>query len=135
MMHHFAIYDAATGAVRRTGSSTNRRQRVLERRALRPGEAIYCLGPIDAETTYLPGGVATPKPVEIPVIDPREVKQWAGRILAYTDWVDIRSINGEPPSPEMAAYRQAVRDRSGEIEGMDPIPADFRDPKYWPVEP
>lgn len=135
MMHHYAVYEAATGAVLRRGSSTNRRQRVLERRALKPGEAIYCLGPIDPETTYLPGGVPSPKPVQPVIIAPSEVKAHAGRILSYTDWLEIRAISGTPMAPEMADYRQAVRDRSGEIEAMDPIPADFRDASYWPVAP
>lgn len=135
IMHHYAVYDVATGAVLRAGKSTNRRQRVLERNALQAGEAIYCRGPIDLATTYLPNGVPTPKPEVQFVVTAQQVKAHAGRILSYTDWLEIRAISGVPMTPEMAAYRQAVRDRSGEIEAMDPIPADFRDASYWPVAP
>ena len=134
-IYHYTVYEEATGKVLRRGRSTNRRARALERRNLAPGEAIYCLGPIDPETTYLPGGVPTQKPEEVRVVSVQDVKAYAGRILSYTDWVDIRSINGEPADPAMLAYRQAVRDASGAIEAMVPIPADFRDPKYWPAQP
>lgn len=135
-IYHFAVYDLATGEVRRAGYSTNRRARVLERRNLAPGEAIYCLGPIDPKTTYLPGGIPTPKPEVVRVVSEQDVKAHAGRLLSYTDWYVTRQQEGGADIPaDILTYRQAVRDASGVLEAMDPIPADYRDPKYWPAQP
>ncbi len=135
-VYHYAVFDLESGEVKRLGKSTNRRQRVLERQRLSDGEGIYCLGPIDPKTTYLPGGVPTPKPEEVRVVTPQEVKAHAGRILSYTDWVVVRAMDtGEPADPAILAKRQAIRDASDALEAMDPIPADYRDPKYWPTQP
>lgn len=132
-MHHFAVYEVATGKVLRTGSGSN--PRILNVQKLAEGEALY-VGKIDPATEYLPDGIPAPKPPDVVVVEPAQVKAWAGRILSYTDWYVTRQHEGGPEVPEhILTYRQAVRDRSGEIEAMEPIPADFRDPKYWPAEP
>jgi len=132
-MHHFAVYEAATGKVLRVGRSSN--PRIVEVQRLAEGEAIYA-GEIDPDTQFLPGGFPAPKPPEPVVVPVSEVKAWAGRILSYTDWYVTRQNEGGPQVPEdILAYRQAVRDRSGEIEAMDPIPADFRDAQWWPAQP
>jgi hypothetical protein len=132
-MYHFAVYDSATGNVLRMGRSSN--ERVLEVQALAEGEALY-VGEIDPETTYLPQGIPTPKSPEAAVVTDLEVKALAGRLLSYTDWYVTRQQEGGAAIPaEVLAYRQAVREASNAIEAMDPIPADFRDPKYWPVRP
>lgn len=133
-MYPFAIYEEQSGKVLRVGRHARPRGLALERRNLNAGEAIY-LGEIDPTKTILPGGFPAAKPDEPVTVTADEVKQWAGRILSYTDWLEIRSINGAPVPDDIATYRQAVRDRSGEIETMSPIPADFRDPKWWPEEP
>lgn len=131
-MAAFAIYDMATGAVKRTGRSTNPDVLDLERSKLGTGEALF-EGEIDPSAEYLPDGVPAPKPVEIVTIDPVEVKAWAGRLLSYTDWYVTRNQETGAPIPdEVLVYRQAVRDASGIIEAMDPIPVDFRNPGYWP---
>lgn len=134
MMHHYAVYEADTGKVISVGRSTNPAAIELTRDRMTAGQALY-EGEINPGAVYLPGGVPTRKPDATVVVTPQEVKAHAGRILSYTDWVEIRAINGSPVSREMAAYRQGVRDRSGEIEAMSPIPADFRDANYWPVIP
>lgn len=132
-IYHFAIYDTATGEILRQGSSAN--PRILEVQKLAENEALYA-GEIDARTTILPGGFPTARPTAEPTIAIRDVKAHAARILSYTDWYVTRDLEGGGPIPEaMLAYRQAVRDRSGEIEAMTPIPADFQDPKYWPAAP
>lgn len=133
-MHHYAIYEADTGRVISAGRSSNPAIIELTRERLEDGQALY-EGEIDPNAVYLPGGMPTPKPAVPVIITQQEVKAHAGRILSYTDWQEIRAISGAPMTPEMAAFRQAVRDRSGEIEAMDPIPADFRDASYWPVAP
>lgn len=133
-MHHYAVYKTATGKVVAAGKSTNPAIIDVTREGLSEGHALY-EGEIDPDVVYLPDGVPTPKPTQPVLIAPSQVKAHAGRILSYTDWLEIRAISGTPMTPEMAAYRQAVRDRSGEIEAMDPIPADFRDASYWPVAP
>lgn len=129
-MQPFAIYDPVTGEILRRGRGPERAAEI----GLQPGEAIFA-GEIDPKTHFLSGGFPALKPVEVEVVTPAQIKQWAGRILSYTDWVDIRSINGGAADPAMLAYRQAVRDRSGEIELMEPIPADYQDAKYWPAQP
>ena len=135
-LYHFTVYEEASGKVLRCGRSTNRRARVLERRNLAPGEAIYCLGPIDPKTTYLPGGVPTPRPADARVVTDLEIKAHASRLLSYTDWYVTRQMEGGAAIPDnVLAYRQAVREASGVIEAMDPIPSDYRDPKYWPAQP
>lgn len=134
MTHHYAIYETATGNVVGVGRSTNAAIIDLARERLKVGQALY-EGEIDPATAFLPGGMPTPKPAAPVVVTPQEVKAHAGRILSYTDWLEIRAASGVQIPPEMIAFRQAVRDRSGEIEVMDPIPTDFRDPKYWPVAP
>ena len=133
-MHHYAIYEAATGKVIAKGGSTDEAIIGLAQAGLLGGQALY-VGDIDPNTMFLPGGFPAPLPEASNSVVARDVKAHAGRILSYSDWVDIRSINGPAADPEMLAYRQAVRDASNEIEAMDPIPSDFRDPKYWPVSP
>jgi hypothetical protein len=131
-MHHYAIYEEATGKVVGAGSSTNARVLYLARKNLKPGQALY-KGKIDPNTTYLPGGVPTPKPEEVRVVTALEVKAFAGRLLSYTDWVVVKALDtGEPPNPDIIAKRAAIRAASDAIEAMDPIPADFTEPKYWP---
>lgn len=132
-IHHFAIYDVATGAVKRAGRGAN--PRILEVQQLGPGEALYA-GEIDPNTTYLPGGVPTPKSAEMVVVTVAEVKNYAGRLLSYTDWYVTRQQEGGADIPaDILAYRQAVRQASNDIESMSPIPADFRNPQYWPEAP
>ena len=130
-MHHFAVYEAGTGRVLRTGRSTN--EAALALQAHREGETLY-VGEIDPKTTYLPGGVPTPKPAETVVVTAGEVKAFAGRLLSYTDWyVTRRADTGEDIPEAVSTYRQAVRAASDTIEAMEPIPADFRAPSYWPT--
>lgn len=130
-MKSYAIYNPATGEVLRKARGPERSAEI----GLQPGEAIFW-GEIDHKTHFLPGGFPALKPVESVTIAPEQIKQWAGRILSYTDWVALRALSGGAPmSPEMTVYRQAVRDRSGEIEAMSPIPADYQDAKYWPEAP
>jgi hypothetical protein len=132
MMHHYAIYEADTGKVLGAGKSTNAAIIELTRDRLTAGQALY-VGEIDPKTTFLPGGVPTPKPPEIRVVTPLEVKAHAGRLLSYTDWVVVKAIDtGESADPNIIAKRQAIREASDAIESMEPIPADFTDPKYWP---
>ena len=134
-MAEFAIYDLATGAVKRTTKSTSPRALELAQARLTAGEGVY-EGHVDPKTTYLPGGVPTPRPPEAVVIGPVQVKQWAGRLLSYTDWyVTRRADTGEDIPADVLTYRQAVRDASGEIEAMDPIPEDYRNPDLWPAIP
>ena len=129
-MQSFAIYDAVSGEILRKGRGSERAAEI----GLKDGEFIFW-GEINPKTHFLPGGFPALKHVDPVVITAAEVKQHAGRILSYTDWVDIRALSGTPADPAMVAYRQSVRDASNEIEAMDPIPTDFRDPKYWPVSP
>lgn len=64
------------------------------------------------------------------------VKAHAARLLRYSDWYVTRRMETDEPIPEgVSAYRQAVRDASGAIEAMDPIPADYQDQRHWPVSP
>lgn len=134
-IYHFAIYEAETGKVLRVGKSTNRRQRVLERRNLKAGEAIYN-GEIDPGTHYFFGGVPADKPEETPTITRAAVKAHTARVLSYSDWYVTRKVETGAVIPaRIRAYRKAVRAASNKIEAMKPIPADYRDPKYWPVAP
>jgi hypothetical protein len=131
-MHHFAIYEAETGNVVSVGRGTNPRVLVLAKKAMKEGQALF-KGQIDPKTTYLPGGIPTPKPQEARLVTALEVKAHAGRLLSYTDWVVVRALDtGTPADPEIISKRQAIRDASNALEAMDPIPADFLDPKYWP---
>lgn len=130
MNHQFAIYETASGKVVRVGKSSN--ARILEVQPIKDGEALF-VGEIDPDTQYLPGGVPTPKPKEVRVVTALEVKAWAGRLLSYTDWVVVKALDtGALADPLILAKRQAIREASNTIEAMDPIPADFTDPKYWP---
>lgn len=131
-MHHYAVYETDTGKVVAAGKSTNEAIIELARSNLTPGQSLY-VGEIDPNTTFLPGGFPTPKPAEVRVVTPLEVKAHAGRLLSYTDWVVVKALDtGEPADPAILAKRQAIRDASNAIEAMEPIPADFTDPKYWP---
>lgn len=129
-MPHYAVYEAATGKVLQVGSSTN--PGILEMVGKGEGEAVY-EGRINPKTTFLPGGVPTPKPEELPVVTTLEVKAHAGRLLSYTDWVVVKAMDtGEPADPAIIAKRQAIRAASDALEAMSPIPVDFTNPKYWP---
>ena len=134
-MHYFAVYRPETGEVLQVSQSTNPAVVDLARERMPEGAALY-EGEIDPATTYLPGGMPTPKPDLAPVVTAMEVKAHAGRLLSYTDWYVTRhqETGADTPS-DILAYRQAVRDASGLIEAMEPIPADYRDPKYWPAQP
>jgi len=47
-----------------------------------------------------------------------KVKDQAGGLLQPTDWMIIRGVElaGKPPALEVKAYRQAIRDKSDQIE-------------------
>jgi len=129
----FAVFDIATGEVVKAVSSTSARSLDLAQARMTDGQAIY-LGHVDPRTHYLPGGVLTER-VEDVVVSVDEVKRFAGRLLAPSDWRITRAQEmGTPIPPEVLTYRAAVRERSGEIEQMIPIPLDYRDAKYWPDE-
>ena len=131
MLKHFAVYDLENGAVVRVGRSSSERALDLVRSRLQPGQGLY-EGEVDPKTQYLPGGLPWPKPETVVVVTPAAVKQWAGRLLSYTDWYVTRQAETGTPIPEdILAYRQAVRASSNELEVMDPIPTDFQEPKYW----
>jgi hypothetical protein len=135
MMHHYAVYDLATGAILGAGSSTNERIVDLARKSLKAGQGLY-EGRVDPVREYIPNGTPTPRLEPQEVVDAAAVKEWAGRLLRYTDWyVTRQQETGADIPAAVLAYRQAVRDASGAIEAMDPIPADYRDPKYWPAQP
>lgn len=98
-------------------------------------EFIYW-GEIDPKTQYLPGGVPTLRPAPLSTATVKQVKEWAARLLSYSDWRVTRSQETGEPMPQIwLDYRQAVRDRSGVIETMKPIPDDYRDMKHWPKAP
>ena len=129
---HFAVYRVADGTVLRAGKSTSPAIIEVTRAALREGEALF-EGEIDPATTFLPGGLPTPKPTSNRIVTDLEVKAHAGRLLSYTDWVVVRAVDtGEPADPNILARRQAIRNASDALEAMDPIPSDFTDPMYWP---
>lgn len=131
-VHHFAVYDRRTGEIVRCGSSTDpAAMRIGLRRRI---DKVYC-GVIDPTTHYLPGGVPTPRAAVAPVVTPDAVKAHAARLLSYTDWyVTRRADTGDAIPDDVSAYRQAVREASGAVEAMTPIPSDFHDPKYWPEQ-
>lgn len=127
----FAIYDEATGEVLRHGSSTDPRAAEV---GLRIGEAVF-RGQIDPASQMVRNGKAVKKKVEpLPAPTPDQIKEFAARLLRDTDWYVLRSLDpdGAPVPESVTAYRSAVRAASGEIEAMRPIPADYRDAKYWP---
>lgn len=134
-MHHFAVYRPDTGEVLQASQSTNPTAVDLARERV-PADAALYEGEIDPATTYLPAGVPTPKPDAVPTNTPMEVKAHAGRLLSYTDWYVTRHQETGADIPSgVLTYRQAVRGASDVIEAMSPIPADYRDPKYWPAQP
>ncbi len=63
-----------------------------------------------------------------------DVNRFAHRLLADTDWYVLRAQdpNGAPVPQEVWDYRAAVRERSGQIGNMNPIPQDYRDANNWP---
>lgn len=72
--------------------------------------------------------------VSAPVVSKRDVQNFVARILSYTDGYAVRASepDGKPMPEHVLAYRRAVRARGNEIEAMNPIPADYRDAKFWP---
>lgn len=134
-MHHYAIYETATGKVVGMGRSTNLAIVKLARDRLMAGQSLY-EGTIDPNTTHLPNGRPSAKPATVRVVTAGEVKDHAGRLLRYTDWYVTRMQETAQAIPAgVLAYRQAVRDASDTIEAMDPIPENFIDAQYWPVSP
>ena len=127
----FAIYDEATGEVVRRGSSTDPRAAEI---GLQAGEAVF-RGQIDPTSQKVRNGKAVKKAaMPAPTPTASQIKEFAARLLRDTDWYVLRSLDpdGAPVPEGVTAYRAAVRAASGEIEGMNPIPADYRDAKYWP---
>lgn len=120
-MHYWSVRDV-DGNVLRSGYTHNRHD--IKRQAVNPGEvAKREKGPVTV-------------PVPERVVTAAQVKAHAGRLLSYTDWVVVKALDtGEPADPAVIAKRHAVRAASNQIEAMDPIPADFTDPKYWPEQP
>lgn len=79
------------------------------------------------------GHVVKMKKAKARLVDPGEVRRFAGRLLGRTDWQIIRQVEtGKPVSEDTAAYRSAVRDRLDVILAMDPIPLDYTDERHWP---
>ena len=61
-----------------------------------------------------------------------DVKAEAARRLAETDWMVLRAAEGERSVPlEVADRRRAIRDVSGRLERMSPVPSDYMNDKWW----
>ncbi len=91
--------------------------------------------PADAYRLGVNGRVyASPLKQKGPRIAAVMVKREAARRLAPTDWMALRALeSGEVAAlaDEVRAERATIRAASNRIEKMKPIPADFRDDKYW----
>ena len=119
MQRYFVIKDAA-GDVVTFGETTFPGD--IQRLTKRSGHVVT-----ELDAPFVPVRPTPPPPT------PNDIKAYAGKLLAATDWYVTRQIETGVAVPEaIGTYRAAVRDRSGEIETMSPIPPDFRDPKYWP---
>lgn len=132
---HYAVYDRVTGKIVSAGRSSNASVLDLLRERLGPSQALY-EGEINPNSHYLPGGLPTEKMVSHDLVEAREVKAHARQLLTYTDWYITRQQETGAEMPgDVATYRQAVRDASGALEAMNPIPSDFRNQNYWPALP
>lgn len=126
----YAIFDAASRKVLRCGKTGTAREAFAK---LRDGEDIV-LG-----EEYPPGALVSADErscqVEAPAATatPAEVKAHARKLLRDSDWMVVRAMeDGAKPVPaSVLAQRKLIRARSAVIEAMTPIPADFRDRKYW----
>jgi hypothetical protein len=128
--YEWSTYDLATGLVTRSGRSGTIESLSIKAKA---GEGLY-LGAVLREGI---DSVINDQPVigeEMIVVTVADVKRWAGKLLSYTDWMITRAADpgdGTPVPAEVLERRATIRARSAVIEAMSPIPADYRDKKYW----
>lgn len=134
-MIEWSVYDRNTGVVKFAGRSGSKDTVVLQADP-DAGESLYIGKMLRIGVDQVIDGKAVlgdePPP---PLPTDADVKDHASRLLRRTDWMVTRSheSGGKPVPDEVAAYRVAVRQASNAIELMPGgIPADYRDPKYWP---
>jgi len=78
------------------------------------------------------GGLAAVQPYEEPKILASQIKSEAGIRLSKTDWYVIRAMEQNESVPEkVLAERALIREKSNELEKMNPIPLDYQNDKYW----
>lgn len=127
-MTSYAIYDVESGLVVRKGRGAMRSALI----GLQHSESIYW-GEVNAATQRIVNGELQDREPDTKPVTVQQVKDWAFRLLAPSDWRSRRADDrGEPMEQEWIDYREGVRQASDALEAMDPIPQDYRDAKYWP---
>ena len=126
----YSVYELSSGIVIRSGYAATMRDvhaQVVDR--AKEG-VVNELLEIDAVRVVGTKRKYRDKPVEL--VTKGQVKNWAGRLLSYTDWAITRFHELGTPVPEaITAERTQIRAACAWIEEMSPIPQDYRSPKWW----
>jgi len=99
---------------------------LAEMQAFNPGETVRLVLNADAFDMMFE------RPAVAITVD--DVGREQRRRLSYTDGYLIRAMDDGDgrPVPEWAAQqRKAIREAAKRLEGMNPIPPDYRDERYW----
>lgn len=122
----FTVFDDVTGEPRWTGKQELRYISTMAPKGMTAVAGLFAPEVKMVNGKPIAGQSATSR------VEPSQVKLAAAQRLRRTDWRVVKAMEtGIPLSPEHAAERQRIRDRSNEIEQMKLIPVDYDDDRWW----
>ena len=130
-MTHYGVFDANSGDLLRPVKADELAQVAIQSRA---ANEVVLEGDFRDGGWRLVDGWPEPFNRPLPPVTIAMVKDEQARLLRYSDWAITRAADptdGTPIPPSIIAERSAIRAGAERLEAMDPIPADYRDPKYW----
>ena len=133
-MPRYAVIDKQTGAIKRIVAGPSI---MMLRRNVRGGEEALRVGPEVSDATHRYDYAAGRLVPCAPLVTVDDIKRRAHVLISATDWHRDRAVDREDTETltQLRSYRQAVRQASDALEALDPIPADYADPRHWPQLP
>ncbi len=126
----FSVYRESDGVVVNSGFASSPSSLAAQ---AGPGELVYVGEALEKGSRILSDRIERFVPEEPPVTVSM-IKDEQGRRLRYTDWYVTRAADPTDARPvpiEIVAEREAIRAAAHRLEAMNPIPQDYREPKYW----
>lgn len=121
----FSVFQISTGRLLRGGTTYSEAQVKIQASG---DDEVVVLGEFDPDRSEYKGGKVCEKDPDPIIVTPKDIKFYAARLLSYTDWYVTRKIEtGQEIPKSVLADRKRIRDEAEALEGMEPIPENFKD--------